>query len=71
MIPQPAFNRESLAARLTAVISNPRTLQKTALCAGRIGMRTAAENLADLVVAVAGAGACCGGRSEMLREAVR
>ncbi len=73
MIPQPAFNRESLAARLTALLANPRTLQTTALCAGRIGMRSAADNLANLVVTVAGAnaGACCGSRGEMLREAMR
>ncbi len=71
MIPQHAFNRESLTTRLTALLLNTRTLQRTALCAGRIGMRTAAEKLADLVVDVAGAGANGCGRSGILREAAR
>lgn len=52
MIPQPAFNRESLTNRLTALMTTPHTLQKRALCAGQLGMRGAATNLADLVVSV-------------------
>jgi UDP-N-acetylglucosamine--N-acetylmuramyl-(pentapeptide) pyrophosphoryl-undecaprenol N-acetylglucosamine transferase len=71
MIPQHAFNRESLTTRLTALLQNTRTLQTTALCAGRIGMRTAAENLADLVVQVVGAGRNGDGEPGILREAAR
>jgi UDP-N-acetylglucosamine--N-acetylmuramyl-(pentapeptide) pyrophosphoryl-undecaprenol N-acetylglucosamine transferase len=71
MIPQHAFNRESLTTRLSALIANPRTLQTTALCAGRIGMRSAADNLANLVVEVAGGGRYCDGQPDMLREAAR
>lgn len=71
MIPQHAFNRESLTNRLTALLQNTRTLQTTALCAGRIGMRTAAENLADLVVEVVGAGTNGSSRPGILREAAR
>ncbi len=71
MIPQHAFSRESLATRLTALLANPRTLQTTALCAGRIGMRSAADNLADLVVAVAGRGGSNHGQPCMLREAAQ
>jgi UDP-N-acetylglucosamine--N-acetylmuramyl-(pentapeptide) pyrophosphoryl-undecaprenol N-acetylglucosamine transferase len=52
MIPQNAFNRESLGARLTALLSNTRMLHTAALCAGRVGMRTATANLADLVIDV-------------------
>lgn len=71
MIPQHAFNRESLATRLTALIASARTLQTTALCAGRIGMRTAAENLANLVVEVVGTGKNGSSRPDILREAAR
>lgn len=71
MIPQHAFSRESLSARLTALVANTRTLQTTALCAGRIGIRSAADNLADLVVAVAGGGTNDNGQPCMLREAAQ
>ena len=59
----------ALTARLNALFANPRTLQTTALCAGRIGMRSAADNLANLVIAVAGGGRNSNGQSGMLREA--
>lgn len=52
IIPQKAFDRVNLTARLMALLSNTRTLRTTALCAGRIGVRTAAQNLADLVLDV-------------------
>jgi UDP-N-acetylglucosamine--N-acetylmuramyl-(pentapeptide) pyrophosphoryl-undecaprenol N-acetylglucosamine transferase len=71
MIPQPAFNRESLTTRLTALLQNTRTLQTTALCAGRIGMRTAAENLANLVVQVVGAGGNGDDQAGILRKAAQ
>ena len=71
MIPQHAFSRESLTTRLTALLANPRTLQTTALCAGRIGMRSAAENLADLVIAVAGGGNSNHRQPCMMREAAQ
>jgi UDP-N-acetylglucosamine--N-acetylmuramyl-(pentapeptide) pyrophosphoryl-undecaprenol N-acetylglucosamine transferase len=71
MIPQHAFNRESLTTRLTVLVSNGRTLQTTALCAGRIGMRTAAENLAKVVVDVVGKDTNGSGEPDFLREAAR
>jgi len=71
MIPQHAFSRESLSTRLMALLSAPRTLQTTALCAGRMGIRTAADNLADLVVGVIGNGQDGDPQSRPLREASR
>jgi len=71
MIPQHAFNRESLTTRLTVLIANGRTLHTTALCAGRIGMRTAADNLAKLVVDVVGSDTNGSGTPDVLREAAR
>lgn len=52
MIPQSSFTAEALTQRLTALLQNPLLLRTTALCAGRIGMRSATAKLADLVVAV-------------------
>jgi UDP-N-acetylglucosamine--N-acetylmuramyl-(pentapeptide) pyrophosphoryl-undecaprenol N-acetylglucosamine transferase len=71
MIPQHAFNRESLTTRLTVLVANGRTLQTTALCAGRIGMRTAADNLAKLVADVVGTDTNGSGTPDVLREAAR
>ena len=71
MIPQHAFDRQSLTTRLMALLANPRTLQTTALCAGRMGMRTAADNLANLVVDVIGDGRNGDPQSRLLREAAR
>lgn len=71
MIPQPAFNRESLANRLTALMTSPQTLQKRALCAGQLGMRAAAVNLADLVVGVVDGGHNGEPEAGLAREAVR
>ncbi|MGD8808348.1 MAG: undecaprenyldiphospho-muramoylpentapeptide beta-N-acetylglucosaminyltransferase [Gammaproteobacteria bacterium] len=70
LIPQHDFNRETLTTRLTALIGAPRTLQTTAHCAGRMGIRTAADNLADLVVSVIGDGQN-GDPQSVLREAAR
>ena len=55
IMPQGDFDSANLAARLTALMSNTRMLRTTALCAGRIGVRKAAENLAELVLDVVGA----------------
>lgn len=71
MIPQTAFNQESLTTRLTVLLGSPRTLQTTALCAGRMGMRTAADNLADLVVSVIEPGQNGDSRTEQPREAAQ
>ena len=71
MIPQHSFNRESLTTRLTALLATSRTLQTTALCAGRMGMRTAADNLADLVVSVIDAGRNGDPQTDVMREAAR
>ena len=71
MIPQQGFDRQSLTTRLTALLANPRALQTTALCAGRMGMRTAADNLADLVVDVIGDGRNGDPQAHALREAAR
>lgn len=54
MIPQEAFTADSLAARLTTLLSNTKSLRTTALCAGQIGMRNATDNLTDLVLSAAG-----------------
>jgi UDP-N-acetylglucosamine--N-acetylmuramyl-(pentapeptide) pyrophosphoryl-undecaprenol N-acetylglucosamine transferase len=54
MIQQEAFTAESLAARLTTLLSNTKSLRTTALCAGQIGMRNATDNLTDLVLSAAG-----------------
>ncbi len=54
MIPQEAFTADCLAARLTTLLSNTKSLRTTALCAGQIGMRNATENLTDLVLTAAG-----------------
>jgi len=71
MIPQHDFDRTSLTTRLTALFASSRTLQTTALCAGRIGMRTAADNLADVVVSVIDAGQNGDPEAGMLKEAAR
>lgn len=71
MIPQHAFDRQSLTTRLTALLATPRTLQTTALCAGRMGMRSAADNLADLVVDVIDNGQDGDPQPQVLREAAR
>jgi hypothetical protein len=47
------------------------TLQKTALCAGRMGMRTAADNLANLVISIIDAGQNGDPQPGQLREAAR
>lgn len=50
MIPQDSFDRDSLNARLTALLSNTRSLRTAAMCAGRIGVRDATAKLAQVVV---------------------
>lgn len=49
LIPQSTFNRDSLTARLTALLGNTKILHTAALCAGRIGAHGATENLTNLV----------------------
>jgi UDP-N-acetylglucosamine--N-acetylmuramyl-(pentapeptide) pyrophosphoryl-undecaprenol N-acetylglucosamine transferase len=71
MIPQTSFDRETLTARLSALLNSPRTLQTTAQCTGRMGMRTAADNLADLVVSVIDPEQNGDPQHDMLREAAR
>jgi UDP-N-acetylglucosamine--N-acetylmuramyl-(pentapeptide) pyrophosphoryl-undecaprenol N-acetylglucosamine transferase len=71
MIPQSSFDPETLTTRLSALLNSPRTLQTTALCTGRIGMRKAADNLADVVVGVIDPGQNGEPGHDMLREAAR
>ena len=71
MIPQTSFDQGTLTTRLTALLRSPRTLQTTALCTGRMGMRNAADNLADLVVGVIDPGQNGEPHQDMLREAAR
>ena len=55
MIPQSSFDEVSLGSRLTSLLSDTRRLRTTGMCAGRMGMRAAAEKLADVVLDAAGA----------------
>lgn len=49
MTPQSDLTAESLAARLTELLNNPRTLANAAQAAARIGMPEATRQLADVV----------------------
>lgn len=49
LIPQATFDRDSLTARLTALLGNTEILRTAARCAGRIGAHGATENLTNLV----------------------
>lgn len=71
MIPQTSFDPPTLTARLSALLNSPRTLQTTALCTGRMGMRTAADNLAELVISVIEPGQNGEPDHDLLREAAR
>jgi UDP-N-acetylglucosamine--N-acetylmuramyl-(pentapeptide) pyrophosphoryl-undecaprenol N-acetylglucosamine transferase len=52
LIPQSTFDRDSLTARLTALLANTKMLRTAAGCAGRIGARDATEKLTSLVAGV-------------------
>jgi UDP-N-acetylglucosamine--N-acetylmuramyl-(pentapeptide) pyrophosphoryl-undecaprenol N-acetylglucosamine transferase len=52
LIPQSTFDRDSLTARLTALLANTKMLRTAAACAGRIGARDATEKLTGLVAGV-------------------
>ncbi len=49
LIPQQAFNVESLGTRLTTLLADTRALRTAAMCAGRIGVRDATAKLAHVV----------------------
>jgi UDP-N-acetylglucosamine--N-acetylmuramyl-(pentapeptide) pyrophosphoryl-undecaprenol N-acetylglucosamine transferase len=71
MIPQTAFDAETLKSRLAALLSSPRTLKTTAECAGRMAMHKAADNLAELVISVIGTEGNGNSQTAPLKEAAR
>lgn len=56
VMPQPEFTAETLAARLTALLTDPSTLAPAAAAAAAWGLPDAARRLADAVLGAAGLG---------------